>query len=214
MPTFHPFRARVGSGSFCRRLVSIPVMDRLKLGLGVTLLFLVAPMCQAQHVNKNGTLGVPADRSTAVSFFYFGDIWSHWREPMNFYTVGPGDPRLHRVQGPAELQSAGWVTWITEDEMRLLIKKLGALDLDWRYTARIEHFHPLRQRQIHDWVDLTVVSSRGPAQAEIRLTRMCDDLQKIDDAMPTPRILWQFRTLRWDDGCVIPGYHNEEKPKE
>jgi len=63
-------------------------------------------------------------------------------------------------------------------------------------------------------MDLTVVSSRGTAKAEIRLTRMCDDLLKIDDAMPTPRILWQFRTLRWDDGCVIPGYRNEELPKE
>jgi hypothetical protein len=32
--------------------------------------------------------------------------------------------------------------------------------------------------------------------------------------MPTPRLRWQFQTLRWDDGCIIDGYHNEAKPKE
>jgi len=179
----------------------------------VGLLLLMPGMCSGQRASSSGGLDVPVDRSTAVSFFYFGDIWSHWREPMNFYVVSRDDTRLHKVQVGGHA-SGGWTTWITEDEMQALIEKLAALDLDWQNTATVEHFRPLKLRRIHDWMDVTVISSRGTAKAEIRLTRMCDDLQKIDGAMPTPRILWQFRTLRWDDGCVVPGYHNEEVPKE
>jgi hypothetical protein len=134
---------------------------------------------------------------------------------MNFYVAGASDSRLHTVlieQGPA---SRGVQTWITDPEMRTLIEKLAHSHLEWLDSEAVEPFKPWQSRTDgQDSFDITVLSARGTARAHIRLARMCDELLQFDSVMPTPRLRWQFQTLRWDDGCVIPGYVNEAMPKD
>jgi hypothetical protein len=171
--------------------------------------------CLGQSPKQSVVLNSAIDGTTAVSFFWFGDMWSHWRDPMNLYVVDAGDPRLHTVSFDSGPREKGVETWITPSEMRLLIDKLAQSDLEWLDSKTVEPFKAWQNRRDGQYsFDITVVSSKGTAKASIRLTRMCDELLQFDLVMPTPRLRWQFQTLRWDDGCVIPGYHNEAKPKD
>jgi hypothetical protein len=171
--------------------------------------------CIAQAPKQSTLLSSPVDQHTAVSFFWFGDMESHWREPMNFYVTSGSDRKLHTVSvehGPA---SRGVETWISASEMRTLITKLEQSQLGWEDSRTVAPLVPWQKRTDgHDSFDITVISSKGTARTSIRLARMCEELLDLDQVMPTPRLRWQFQTLRWDDGCVIAGYHNEGMPKE
>ena len=177
-------------------------------------LCLAAAVCLGQVPLRSVVLNSPVDRNTAVSFFWFGDMESHWRDPMNFYVASVGDPKLHTVSIGHGSGSKGVETWITAAEMQALVQKLAQSRFGWLDTRKREQFKPWQERTDgHDTFDITVISSQGTVTGGIRVARMCDELIKFDSVMPTPRIRWQFQTLRWDDGCVIPGYDNEAKPK-
>jgi hypothetical protein len=184
------------------------------VGFIAALVFANSVACIGQARQKASFTNWPVDHTTAVSFFYFGDIWSHWRKPMNFYVVAAGDPKLHRVDIGHDLKSKGNETWITASEMQAILHSLPQSDLEWTESKRVEVFRDWKERPAENWFEITIVSSRGTAKTRIRLTRMCEELQTLDAAMPTKRILWQFQTLRWDHGCVVPGYHNELKPED
>ena len=90
--------------------------------------------------------------------------------------------------------------------MQTLIGKLAQSHLEWLDSKTPTAFKPWQRRADgHDSFDITVISPKGAARAGIRVARMCDELLKFDSVMPTPRLRWQFQTLRWDDGCVIAG---------
>jgi hypothetical protein len=170
--------------------------------------------CLGQTPKQSIVLNSPIDRTTAVSFFWFGDMDSHFRRPMNFYVASANDSKLHTVSFEQRL-SRGVETWITASEMQTLIEKLSRSHLQWMDSKTVVPFEPWPKRTDgHDSFDITVISAKGTARAGIRLARMCDELLEFDSVMPTPRLRWQFQTLRWDDGCVIAGYHNEAMPKE
>jgi hypothetical protein len=150
-----------------------------------------------------------------VSFFWFGDMESHWRDPMNFYVTSANDPKLHTVSIEHGLSSRGWETWVTASEMRTLLDRLSNSGLEWTDSKTVAPFKSWTKRTDgHDSFDITVISAKGTARVGIRLARMCDELLRLDSAMPTPRLRWQFQTLRWDDGCIIAGYDNGAMPKE
>ncbi len=176
-------------------------------------IYLTAVVCLAQELGESVVLNSPVGRTTAVTFFWFGDIESHWRQPMNFYVADASDPRLHTLSFGG-LDARGDDAWITAAEMKALIEKLSRSGLKWMDSKRVEQFKAWNQREKgHDTFDITVISARGTASAGIRIARMCDELLQFDPVMPTPTLRWQFQTLRWDDGCVIAGYANEAKPK-
>jgi hypothetical protein len=177
----------------------------------VVLIHLTIVVCLAQKPRQSVVLNAPIGRTTAVSFFWFGDMESHWRQPMNFYVADVIDPKLHTVL----FGSNGVETWITAAEMRSLIGKLSRSDLEWMDSKKVEPFKAWKRRTDgQDRFDITVISARGMARAGIRIARMCDELLQFDSVIPTPRLRWQFQTLRWDDGCVIAGYDNEAQPKD
>jgi hypothetical protein len=191
---------RLGSASVC----CFPILA-----------YLTVAACLGQIHEQSAVLNSPVDRRTAVSFFYFGDIQSHFRQPMNLYVAAEGDSRLHTVQANFGANSTGLETWITAAEMQTLIGELAHSDLDWVDSKVVEPFGAWQKRRDGEHsFDIIVVSSNGTAKASIRLTRMCDELLRFDSVMPTPRLRWQFQTLRWDDCCVVPGYHNEAAPKD
>jgi hypothetical protein len=63
-------------------------------------------------------------------------------------------------------------------------------------------------------LDIPLAGSDATGEAHIRIAMMCDLLGRLDSTMPSPRILWQFRTFRWDNGCEIRGYENHREPVE
>jgi hypothetical protein len=188
---------------------------RTTLKLVAPIVFLAFTAGIAQTSRQSVVLSSAIDRTTAVSFFWFGDMESHWREPMNIYVASASDPKLHTVSIGDGLSSKGVETWITTAEMQTLVERLSESHLRWTDSKAVSPFKPWPKRTDgHLSFDITVISSKGTASASIRLARMCDELLAFDSAMPTPRLRWQFQTLRWDDGCVIAGYHNGAKPKD
>lgn len=184
---------------------------KLLLLSAVAIPYLGSMVSFGQAPRQNGLSLPPVDNKTAISFFTFGDTDSHWRQPMNFFVAGPNDLKLHTVF----TERRGWETWITVAEMQAIIDKLSQTDLNWWQSKKVEPFKEWLQRSDgNNSFSITVNSSAGTAKTHIRMTRMCNDLTQFDSVMPTPRILWQFRTLRWDDGCDIAGYHNEILPPD
>jgi hypothetical protein len=181
----------------------------------VPIINLTVVACLAQTPRQSTVLNRPVDQHTAVSFFWFGDMESHWRDPMNFYVANANDPKLHRVSIGIGFASRGVETWITASEMQTLVAKLLQSHFEWVDSRTVLPLQPWSRRTDgHDSFDITLVSARGTVRASVRLARMCDELLQFDSVMPTPRLKWQFQTMRWDDGCVIAGYHNEASPKQ
>ena len=165
-----------------------------------------------QRTTKSAVLDAPVTEKTAVSFYWFGDEDSHFRLPINFYVVRDADDRLHRVKWNfPRFVSA----FITASEMNELIGRLKGLNLEWFESKRREEFKDGVDRTDGRMIlEIAVLSSNSTSRSGIRIAQMCDKLARLDSAMPTPRILWQFQTFRWDNGCEVPGYVNYPVPTE
>lgn len=181
--------------------------------LVAALLFPLQRASVGQIAGRNPVLSAPVGNQTAVRFFWFGDMDSHFREPMDFYTVSATDPRLHTVEMPDPNHlDRPWTTFVTVPEMKHLIGGLESLNLNWVDSSRREAFGNLHPFE-NSFLDITVLTSKGTAKGYIRIARMCDQLATLDSAMPTPRIRWQFQLLRVDDGCIVPGFFGSEVPR-
>jgi hypothetical protein len=157
-------------------------------------------------------LDAPITDKTALSFYWFGDMESHFRDPVNFYVVPDAAPILHKVMfGPPDTQAN---VFVTAEEMRKILDGLKGLFLRWNDSRGREVFKDTFHRGGTGMLDVTLVGTDATAKAHIRIAVMCDQLGRLDSKMPTPRILWQFRTFRWDNGCEIPGYDNSVVPAE
>lgn len=157
-------------------------------------------------------LDAPINERTALRFYWFGDIDSHFRNPIDFYAVPAADRRLHSV----DFSSPDTVsTFITAAEMKNLIETLKSRNLNWFDSHGREDFsRDWRHRGGDGFLDITFVTRDSTTKTHIRIARMCDELAKFDSVMATPRILWQFQTFRWDNGCVVPNYDNSARPPE
>jgi hypothetical protein len=71
------------------------------------MIYLAVVACLAQTPRESNVVNLPVDQHTAVSFFWFGDMESHWRHPMNFYVANVTDPKLHSVSIGNGLASRG-----------------------------------------------------------------------------------------------------------
>ena len=170
-----------------------PRMVQTTLKHLAVIIFIALNVCGARASGQSNVLSSTVDGTSAVSFFWFGDIESHWREPMNFYVSTANDPKLHTVSIGHGLSSRGVETWITASEMQSLLKRLSESPLRWTDSKLVVPFKPwMKRTDGQDSFTITAISARGTARAEIRLAKMCDVLLAFDSAMPTPRLRWQF----------------------
>ena len=157
-------------------------------------------------------LNASINEKTALSFYWFGDMDSHFRDPINFFVVSNGDHRMHKIEMPDEDRQVN--VFISALEMKRIFEELFGLSLDWTDLRGREVFKDKFHRKGTDMLDITLVSSDATAKTHIRIARMCDQLDRLDSVMPSPRILWQFRTFRVDNGCYIRDYDNSVIPTE
>jgi hypothetical protein len=134
---------------------------------------------------------------------------SHFRDPINFFVVPDADPRLHRVNVDRQINA-----FVSAGELKRILQGLKALGLRWNDSRGREVFEDWNHRKSTGMLDITLVSSDATAKAHIRIATMCDQLNRLDSEMPSPRILWQFQTFRWDNGCDIRGYDNLAMPPQ
>jgi hypothetical protein len=156
----------------------------------------------------------PVTEKTALSFFWFGDMDSHFRNPVNFFVVKDADHQLHKVQLTDFVKDDQANVFVSEEEMERILKAVKALDLSWYDSSGRKKFESAGRRRGTGMLDITLVDLDRTGEAHIRIAEMCNLLDRLDSTMPTPRILWQFRTFRWDNGCEIPGYENHSVPAE
>ncbi|MGA2809335.1 MAG: hypothetical protein ABSE87_14495 [Terracidiphilus sp.] len=168
----------------------------------------------AQQGQPSALLDAPITEKTALSFFWFGDMDSHFRNPVNFFAVPDADRRLHKVEFTDFITDDQANMFISSTEMKRILEGLQALGLRWSDSRGRKVFRGPNHGGGTGMLDITLVGSDSTGEAHIRIAEMCASLDRLDSTMPTPRILWQFRTFRWDNGCQIPGYENYSVPAE
>jgi hypothetical protein len=168
----------------------------------------------AQRDHPSVLLDAPITEKTALSIFWFGDMDSHFRNPVNFFVVPDADGRLHKVEHTDFITDGQVNMFVSSVEMKRLLEGLKALGLYWSDSRGRKAFEGRNHRVGTDMLDVTLVDTDSTGEAHIRITHMCASLDRLDSTMPTPRILWQFRTFRWDNGCEILGYENHRMPAE
>jgi hypothetical protein len=168
----------------------------------------------AQQGQPSILLDAPITDKTALSFFWFGDMDSHFRNPVNFFVVPGADRRLHKVELTDFITDDQANMFVSSVEMKRILEGLQTLRLRWSDSRGRKVFRDPNHRGGTDMLDITLVGSDATGEAHIRIAEMCASLDRLDSTMPTPRILWQFRTFRWDNGCEIPGYENHSVPAD
>lgn len=167
-----------------------------------------------QRGQPSALLDAPITDKTALSFFWFGDTESHFRNPVNFFVVPDADRRLHKVEFTDFITDDQINMFVSTAEMKRILDGLKSLGLRWSDLRGREEFKGADKRSGTDMLDITLLGPDSTGKAHIRIAEMCDLLDRLDSTMPTPRILWQFRTFRWDNGCEIRGYENYQVPAE
>lgn len=172
------------------------------------------PLPTADQNNKPSVLlDAPITEKTALSFYWFGDTETHFRHPLNYFVVPDADRKLHKVEF-SDSEGGQINMFVSKAEMARIVKGLKTLGLRWEDSRGREVFRGAQYRRGTDMLDITFVDSDATSNAGIRIAEMCDLLGRLDSTMPSPRILWQFRTFRWDNGCEIRGYENYPVPTE
>jgi len=131
---------------------------------------------------------------------------------MNLIVVPDGDKRLDTVNLVEDFHFHRADVFISFTQMQTLLDKLAKSDFSWQEKPKIMSIQGLIRQAATPQV--AVISSSGTSWAYVRSARMCDEFAQFDSVMATPRILWQFQTSRWDNGCVVPGYDNSAMPKD
>lgn len=172
------------------------------------------PPTAARRGQPSALLDAPITEKTAVSFFWFGDMESHFRNPVNIFVVPDADRRLHKVELTDFVTDDQANMYVSTGEMKHILNGLKSLGLRWSDLRGREVLKGASHRAGTNMLDITLLGSDATGEAHIRIAEMCYLLDRLDSTMPTPRTLWQFRIFRWDNGCEIRGYENYIVPAE
>jgi hypothetical protein len=82
-------------------------------------------------MQTSALLDAPINEKTALSFFWFGDMDSHFRDPINFFVVPDADPRLHKVDVDRQVN-----VFVSAGELKRILEGLKALGLRWADSTR------------------------------------------------------------------------------
>jgi hypothetical protein len=149
-----------------------------------------APPTAAQRGQPSALLDAPITEKTALSFFWFGDMESHFRNPVNFFVVPDADHRLHKVELTDFITDDQANMFVSAMEMKRILEGLKALGLRWSDSRGRAVFKGANRRTGTDMLDITLVGSDSTGEVHIRIAEMCASLDRLDSTMPTPRILW------------------------
>jgi hypothetical protein len=159
------------------------------------------PAARCQTVDPLNILSSPAGTKTAVRFFL--STGRRFDFPLVFHVVPPDDVRLDTMPALRE----GRIAYVTQPEMRLLLKGLSGLGLKWRETPNIVPLGPgFPGPEIHYALEITVLSIRGTATGEFALSRVCGTLVPLQSSLRRPRARWELQHFLTQCGCKVTGY--------
>ena len=187
---------------------------KIAVSLRTTLLacmVLSIALCAAgQKTRESTVLNTPVDVTSSVSFFWFADEDSHFRNPITFYPVPDGNPKLHSADLHAH---ESWNAYISEAEMGRILERLRWSDAKWVETRHRAELKDLESKIVGDTLEIVVFSSAGTARSATRHT-ICEHLADMDTALSSTRVLWLFQMFRVDRGCFVQGFDRSQFPTE
>lgn len=146
------------------------------------------------------------DASTAIRLFFLSGNYFH--PAIVFRPVQQGDARL----GTAPLLNEGRTVYIAQPEMQRLADGLFDLGLDWKQSKRRVALGDTTKIPPVYAMMITIVSSQGTVTAGFDPSLICQKLEPLDQAITTPRGLWEFQLFRAEYNCKVPGFNGQKYP--
>jgi len=165
-----------------------------------------APLCIGQISDRLHIVDSPADKSTAIRFFFNSEDYFH--APLIFRVVDPKDARLNT----APMRLEGRTAYITAPEMQKMMQGLVQFGLTWQESRKRQSFVYAAKNPLLYEMRITVVSSRGTAVSGVDPVKICENLAPLDSTLTTPRALWEFQVFRGGYDCKVPGLSGETYP--
>ena len=162
--------------------------------------------CDQQR--RTVVLNSPVNENTAVRFFYQPVPSDVFHFPLVFRPVGEADPRLNT----APMREEGRTAYISFAEMRALLDKLAQADLTWQESEKVEALGSYKTIEDRNDMEVFVTCSKGTARALIAPKAICKSLTPLDDALKTPRALWELQIFRLNYNCKVPGFPYDAYP--
>jgi len=179
----------------------------------VALITLSAGQMQSSQ-KREGTsvLNSPVDEHTVVRFFYQPALGGYFHFPLVFRAVEESDPLLNT----APMREEGRTAYISPPEMRELVERLAQMDLAWRESDVVEALGPFKELQRAgiglDNMEIFVGCSKGTARTTIAPKTICKTLTPLDNALKSPRAVWELQLFRLGYDCKVPGFKYDAYP--
>jgi hypothetical protein len=162
----------------------------------------------SQDTKDDKAVVFPVDEKTAVRFFFQPDDGNYFHFPLVFRSVSQGDPRLNT----APMADEGRTVYISDSEMRQLLRGLAHSELSWTESASVQMLGPARKLEKSQDMIITYVSANASATASVRKNKICATLKGLDPAIKTPRALWEFQRFELDYNCKVLGFVYDAYP--
>jgi hypothetical protein len=185
-------------------------MMRANRATAIVLAFILVFATQTEVSGSSQTLQLPAaaDKDSIVRFFYQANPSSYFHIALIFRVVSETDPKWNT----APVHDVGRTAYITRLEMEGILKRLSDSQLSWTVSNVVEPLETYKTIHSFGGMNVKVLSSTTTAKASIRPEAICTTLAPLDQALHTPRGLWEFQRFRIQFHCKAPSFNPKTYP--
>jgi hypothetical protein len=188
-------------------MCKVHCVTRVCFLLLVTLM--IALWSSGHAVSQGHALTLPADKDSVVRFFCQPPESNYFHVALLFRVVEKNDPRSNT----APVSDVGRTAYVSLSEMRQLITSLSAAHLSWDESTKVEALETYKTIHSYGGMGIKVLSANGTAKAAIEPKKICETLAPLDDALQTPRALWEFQFFRSQYNCRVPNFNPNAYPE-
>jgi len=157
----------------------------------------------SKDVTKVHGLTLPASKDTTVRFFFQPLDGRYFHIPLLFRVVNKSDPR----RNTAPMLDVGRTAYVSLSEMQQIVARLAQLPLQWDESAKIQKLETYEDLDLVPRMRIDILSVDGTAKSSIDPDNICKTLSQLDDALQTPRALWEFQLFRMGYDCRVPNFN-------
>ena len=168
-----------------------------------------APSASSQAARQIHALTLPTGKDSVVRFFCQPPDGEYFHVALLFRVVEKKDPRWNT----APVFDEGRTAHISVSEMRQLITALSAAHLSWDESTKVEGLETYKTIHSYGGMSIKVLSANGTAKATIEPKKICETLAPLDDALQTPRALWELQLFRSQYHCRVPNFNPNAYPE-
>jgi|SRR5215467_10398160 len=156
-----------------------------------------------KDATKAHGLTLPANKDTTVRFFFQPLDGRYFHIPLLFRVVDKSDPR----RNSAPMLDVGRTAYVSVSEMQQILARLAHLQLQWDESAKIQTLETYKTLDLGPRMRIDIFSVDGTAKSSIDPDTICKTLSQLDNALQTPRALWEFQSFRLGYDCRVPKFN-------